>query len=117
MKASEARALSVEELHNTKVARNFWITVDGEQPWSCTGNSALQTVNRYEADVETVMLEAGLLWHTVTRHNPALGLQASITNFVPVSTEHKVELMRVTITNTGDQPVTCTPTAAIPARS
>ena len=62
---------------------------------------------------ETVTLEAGLLWHKVTRRNRRLGLRAEMLNFVPAGPD-PVELMQVTLTNTGDAPLTITPTAAIP---
>ncbi len=106
--------VSVEDLHNTRSARNFWAYVAGAGPWSATGNSARQLSQRFAGEpAERVTLEAGLLWHTVRRANDALGLAAEITNFVPAS-DDQVELMRVTLTNTGRGPLTITPTAAIP---
>ena len=105
--------LSVEDLHNTRTARNFWVHLEGEGPWSLTGNSAAQIAERFRHDVEQVTLEAGLLWHTLRRENRQLNLKAEITNFVPAG-EDRVELMRVTITNTGSQPRQVVPTAAIP---
>jgi cellobiose phosphorylase len=105
--------LSVEDLHNTRSARNFWVYMDGERPWSLTGNSAAQIANLFSEEAESVTLKAGLLWHTLTRENPQLGLRAEITNFVPAN-EDQVELMRVTITNSGSQPRNLIPTAAIP---
>ncbi|MCD4685888.1 MAG: cellobiose phosphorylase, partial [Anaerolineae bacterium] len=101
--------VSVEDLHNTRSARNFWVHIDGYGPWSATGNSARQIVR----DDDRVALTAGLLWHRVVRENQAIGLRAELTNFVPVE-RHNVELMRVTLTNTGTAPVVLTPTAAIP---
>src|SRR4030042_3948247 len=50
--------VSVEDLHNSRAARNFWVTV-GNQPWSVTGNSAEQTAHRLFADKETISLRAG----------------------------------------------------------
>ncbi len=32
--------VSVEDLHNTRSARNFWAYVAGFGPWSATGNSS-----------------------------------------------------------------------------
>ena len=116
--------VSVEDLHNTRSARNFWVYCNGFGPWSTTGNSASQISRTFlEDDDETVMLEAGLLWHKVTRRNRRLGLAAEITNFVPASNDESpgdgslgdlVELMQVTLTNSGSVPLTITPTAAIP---
>jgi cellobiose phosphorylase len=106
--------VSVEDLHNTRSARNFWVVVDGTAPWSATGNSALQVAQTFDADAgDTVTLQAGLLWHQVTRENRRLGLRAEITSVVPAG-DDPVELMQVTLTNTGDRPLALTPTAAIP---
>lgn len=103
--------VSVEDLHISRAARNFWIRTAAGQTWSATGNSAAQIAGTLGE--EEVALEAGILWHKVTRANPALGVQAEITNVVP-SSDDAVELMRVTLTNVGAEPVTLTPTAAVP---
>ncbi len=106
--------VSMEDLHNSRSARNFWVSVAGSDPWSATGNSAPQTAQRFsEHPLEKVTLEAGFLWHKVTRENPDLGLRAAVTNFVPASSD-TVELMKVTLTNLANQPICFTPTAAIP---
>ncbi len=106
--------VSVEDLHNTRSARNFWVTLAGYGPWSATGNSAPQIARAFAADSpETVTLEAGLLWHKVTRENRRLGLRAETLSLVPAGGD-PVELMQVTLTNIGDRPLTLTPTAAIP---
>ena len=104
--------ISVEDLHNKRSARNFWIYIDGYGAWSLTGNSAQQIAERLN-NTEKVGVEAGLLWHSVIRENSQLGLSAKITNFVPVS-DDMVELMQVCLTNHGAIPVEITPTAAIP---
>ncbi len=103
---------SVEDLHTSRAARNFWVKVAGHDAWSVTGNSAPQIARRLDHD-EDVKLKAGFLWHTLTRTNAALGLRAEVTNFVPPDAD-QVELMRVTLTNIGDDDLTFTPTAAIP---
>lgn len=102
---------SVEDLHNSRSARNFWVLVDGE-PWSATGGSAQQTAKHFGADAEKAQLKAGLLWQSVTRTH-ASGLQAEVTSFVPMTTD-RVEVMRVVLTNTGSQEVEIVPTAAVP---
>jgi cellobiose phosphorylase len=102
----------VQDLHNTRSARNFWVTMDGK-PWSVTGNSAAQIGQTCTASDQAVTMQAGFLWHTVNRRHPETGLHASITNFVPAS-EDNVELMRVTLTNLGHAPLDLIPTAAIP---
>ena len=103
--------VSVEDLHNSRSARNFWVYVESTGAWSATGNSAPQIAQSLE-DAERVTLDAGLLWHKVTRESPQFGLRAEITNFVPPSKD-QVELMQVALTNVTDHPLTLTPTAAI----
>jgi cellobiose phosphorylase len=104
--------VSVEDLHTSRAARNFWVKMNGREAWSVTGNSAPQIAQRLN-HAEVVKLEAGFLWHTLTRLNAALGLRAEVTNFVPPDADD-VELMRVTLTNIGADTLTLTPTAAIP---
>ena len=106
--------VSAEDLHNSKSARNFWINIKGEGPWSVSGNSPMQTAYSFQKDApETVRLEAGFLWHKIIRENKSLGIKAEVTNFAPAD-NHKVELMQVSITNTKDIAIEITPTAAIP---
>jgi cellobiose phosphorylase len=106
--------ISVEDLHNTRSARNFWLHIDGAGAWSVTGNSASQIAQNFaEKDDEQVILTAGFLWHQVSRTNKSLGLRAEMTSFVPASGD-QVELTLVSITNLSNQPVQFTPTAAIP---
>ena len=108
-----SQPLSVEDLHNTRSARNFWVYVEDAGPWSVTGNSAAQLADRFASSGKEVELEAGFFWHKITRDHPELGLKAQITNFVPESGD-RVELMRVRITNTGSEACRLTPTAALP---
>ena len=37
----------VENLHNSRGGRNFWVNIDGETPWSVAGNSARQKAEKY----------------------------------------------------------------------
>ncbi len=106
--------VSVEDLHNSRSARNFWVFVDGIGAWSAAGNSAAQKArNLADDDAEQVRLEAGFLWHKVIRENPQIGLRADITSFVPTS-DDQVELMKVTLTNISGLPLRITPVPAIP---
>jgi cellobiose phosphorylase len=124
IKAGQQRFLtlpvSAEDLHMSRAARNFWVNVAGCGAWSATGNSARQIAQNFVAeDAEQVEVQAGFLWHQVTRSNPALGLQAEITNFVPAGGDlpaeaNLVELMQVVLANVGQDPLNLTPTAAIP---
>ncbi len=101
--------VSVEDLHASRAARNFWIRTAGGAVWSAAGNSAPQTA----ATTDNVVLEAGILWHRITRTSPQLGLRAEITSLVPAGKE-TVELTQITLTNLGTAALTLTPTAAIP---
>ncbi len=104
--------VSVEDLHNTRSARNFWVSINGE-PWSVTGMRGGQGGQDVGAQHTATRLEAGFLWHAVHRVHAETGLAAEVVNFVPVG-EDTVELMRVTLTNQGDQALDLVPTAAIP---
>ena len=106
--------ISVEDLHNSRSGRNFWIYIDGYGPWSVAGASSRQRANIFDATgVEQVTLEAGLLWHKLARVNQQAGIQAETINFIPVD-EDRVELMQVTLINIGSTPLRLTPTVAIP---
>ncbi len=105
--------VSVEDLHNTRSPRDFWVQIAGVGPWSLAGNSAQQIAERWTEDGDEVTVEAGFLWHKVIRRHGRCGLRAEVLNFVPAG-EDRVELMQVTLTNTGDRPLVLTPTAAIP---
>ncbi|WP_252863307.1 GH36-type glycosyl hydrolase domain-containing protein [Paenibacillus riograndensis] len=105
--------LSVEDLHNSRASRNFWVYVDGKGAWSAAGNSARQNAGMYGEEAEDSELEAGLLWHRVTRESREFGIKAEITSFVPAGND-KVELMKVVLTNISAKELTVTPTAAVP---
>ena len=106
--------VSVEDLHNSRAARNFWVTIQGGGAWSVSGNAAPQIAQQFSSeDTEEASLEAGFLWHKLIRTNKKIGLHAETINFVPAS-DDRVELMMVTIKNISQTPITVTPTAAIP---
>lgn len=105
--------VSVMDLHNSKASRNFWVYIQGEGAWSVSGNSAKQQSELYMKEKEDSSVEAGFLWHKVSREHRANGLKAETINFVPM-TDDKVELMKVTLTNQGTKSITLTPTGAIP---
>lgn len=104
--------VSVEDLHNTRSARNFWVRINDE-PWSVSGNSARQISKGYSSVDENVRLRAGMLWHAVERTHQKSGLVASVLNFVPAA-DDAVELMRVTLKNTGSETLQLSPIAAVP---
>ncbi|OVE68924.1 cellobiose phosphorylase [Clostridium diolis] len=105
--------VSSEELHNNKSSRNFWVHVDGIGAWSATGVSAAQQAEAFSEDKEATELEAGIMWHKMTRKSKKYGIKSEIISFVP-SNDEKIELMKVTITNTSDNSKKVTPTVAIP---
>jgi cellobiose phosphorylase len=109
--------VSVEDLHNSRSARSFWVFIEDLGPWCVTGNSAAQSILRYDTsrsqDAESTHLEAGFLWHRITRSNTRLRMHAEITNFIPECTD-RLELMKVVLTNTADHVLRLVPTAAVP---
>jgi cellobiose phosphorylase len=105
--------VSVENLHDSRAARNFWVQAEGKFAWSATGNSADQVARHFTDDEEETVLEAGFLWQRVKRINARYGLQAVVTSFVPCSND-RVELMKITITNLSNDPLMLSATAAIP---
>jgi cellobiose phosphorylase len=90
------------DLHNLKSKRDFWLYIEG------AGAFSLANLGR-----EDTRLEAGFLYQTITRKIAKVNLETEITNFVPVSGE-PVELMSVTIKNTGRKQLAITPTCAVP---
>ncbi|HTL71123.1 MAG TPA: cellobiose phosphorylase [Candidatus Eisenbacteria bacterium] len=106
--------VTIEDLHNARTTRNFWAHIEGHGAWSLTGVSASQNADKFvRRRKEKVSLEAGMLWHKVQRENDELGLRSEIVNFAP-ATADTVELMIVTLTNTGRTKRRITPTSAVP---
>lgn len=104
---------SEDSLRSGRDSRNFWVRVNGGEPWSAVGQSAPQQARRFAPDCEETVLTGGLLWQRLTRENRGLGLRASTLSFVPAG-EERIEIMQVTLTNTGDRPLELSPTAAVP---
>jgi len=105
--------VSSEDLHNNKSSRNFWIYIEGKGPWSAAGASAMSAAKLFANDKEDTELEAGTMWHKMTRVSNILGIKSEIISFVPAC-QDTVELMKVTITNISDEEMVFSPTAAIP---
>ena len=104
--------VSVEELHNLRGSRNFWVLADGA-PWSVTGVSAeAETLKGTEFEEQTI-LTAGLMWHRLDRFSPKFRLSSSVTSFVPLD-ELPMELTLVTVKNEGERPVKLLPVSAVP---
>ncbi|MBP9733281.1 MAG: cellobiose phosphorylase [Candidatus Omnitrophica bacterium] len=100
--------VSSEDLHNSKTSRNFWVIQDGKNIWSAAG--VAKNKKNFQ---DLVSVEAGQLFHQLTRDNHTLSLKAVITNFIPSSGDH-VEIMRVEIHNTGSSETEIEAWAAVP---
>ena len=104
--------VSIENLHNNRNTRNFWCKIKGKGYWSACGVSAEQEFQKYTDKQDKSSLEAGFMWQKTTRESKKYQLRGEILSFIPV--DKNVEIMLVTITNTGRMAQTVTPTAAIP---
>ena len=105
--------VSVEELHNNKSTRNFWCIMEDGSCVSLTGVSAETMSKVFTEEKEECTVEAGMLWHKVSRQNQETGLASEIMSFVPIS-DGMVEIMMVTVTNNSDVDKTFSPVGAIP---
>ncbi len=108
------RPLVMEDLHNTRSTRNFWVYSERFGALSLTGCSARQFAES-AADCELVRttIQATFLAHSLIREDTKHGVRSEITHFCPV-TDDKIEITRVRITNIGGaalsfQPTTCFP--------
>lgn len=104
--------VSIENLHNNRSSRNFWIVTKDNTPWSVTGASLWQRADSFSDKKENTTLEAGFMWQRISRSAFSTPLSATVTSFVPYWCN--VEVMQVAIKNTGDKPLAVTPVAAVP---
>lgn len=104
--------VSAENLHNNRSTRNFWCHVENLGSWSATGASAEEESRKFTESQDNSEVIGGFMWQTMTRESRKYQLKSTIVSFVPLA--HDVEIMKVTITNTGKMQVSFTPTAAIP---
>ncbi|MFN0118369.1 MAG: GH36-type glycosyl hydrolase domain-containing protein [Elusimicrobiota bacterium] len=104
--------VSIEDLHLSRSSRNFWLVFDDKTktPWSVTGMSSWQKAS--PSDKEKSIVEAGHLWHQLTRVAPSLGLTAQVLSFIPPEGTH--EIFRVEIKNISRKSIRFTATSAIP---
>lgn len=106
--------VSIEDLHNNRSSRNFWICNKEMGAYSITGNSARQISETFtENDKIDMTIRGTFLAHTLIRKDPKAGITSEIITFCPV-TDDTVELMWVKITNTGGNDISLTPTTAMP---
>ena len=104
--------VSVENLHNNKNTRNFWLNFGGGRVWSAVGSSAEQEAEHFTDSQEESRVEGGFLWQKAVRASKKYGVEAEVTSFVPV--DANVEIMKVKIRNTKDSAAEFTPVAVIP---
>ena len=106
--------LVMQDLHNTRSARNFWIYTEEHGAYSISGNSARQLSEIYENDyrVQTT-IHGTFLSHTLIRDDRNAGIRSEVTIFSPV-TEDKVEIVRIRIANISAATISFVPTTAFP---
>lgn len=102
--------VSVENLHNNRGVRNFWVRVENAGLWSAVGASARQEAQRFTPEQEDSRLTAGFLWQRVERTSKEFGLTAEVTSFV----WQNAEVMAVTLRSSAEKPLRIQATAAIP---
>ncbi|MFH1414417.1 MAG: cellobiose phosphorylase [Candidatus Omnitrophota bacterium] len=100
--------VSRQDLTDLKASRNFWIYINKDKVWSATGVSK----DASNTKKDKYNLEAGLLWHKISRENKDIGLRAEILSFVPK--QEPIEIMLLKITNISSRKIKFVPTAAIP---
>lgn len=93
--------VTCEGLHNNKSTRNFWIRLEDGEYWSATGVSAKQQALKFTDKKEKTSLEAGLLYHKISRKSEELQLESEITSFVPWK-DAQIELTKIVIKNCGN---------------
>ena len=106
-------ATVTEELHRNVSGRNFWISIENKNPWSVAGNSVFQKAQKWTHHKDETEVEGRLGAFISRRKNEHFGLAAEVTVFVP-DTNDFVELMKVAIRNTSINPITFTPSYALP---
>lgn len=95
------KPVSTEDLRAD--VRNFFVDVEGR------GIVSLAE----EANGSCAKVDAGPLWHKLTRTFDHGNIVLEACNFIPATGEH-LELMRVSITNNGKQTIKITPTVVVP---
>lgn len=107
--------VSVEDLHMSNNGRNIWIRINEKNIWAANGCGPIQVMARYKEDEacqDIVSVEAGRLWHKMTRSNPFLGISVTVLNYTPIG--YQAEMMKVSVRNIGNNDLTIEPTIAIP---
>ena len=102
---------SVEDLHNYKSKRNFWLRFEDGTLRSATGSSVWQKAD----GTNSVTVRAGLLWHEIETEivNGNDRIEARVLNFAPAE-DVTCEIMRVSLVNTGEGCISFDPVAVVP---
>lgn len=104
--------VSIENLHNNRSTRNFWLVGQDGTAISLTGASAAQEAVKFTPQQDDSRLTAGFMWHTLERVIRHVHIHATLTSFVPVA--DNVEILLLTVENQGATSQCFTPYAAIP---
>ena len=104
--------VSIENLHNNRSTRNFWLVGQDGTAISLTGASAAQEAVKFTPQQDDSRLTAGFMWHTLERVIRHVHIHATLTSFVPVA--DNVEILLLTVENQGAASQCFTPYAAIP---
>ena len=104
--------VSSENLHNDKSSRNIWCRINQSFWWSATGKSSQAQAELFTKNKEKTSLEAGFMNHQITRVSN-FGLTSELISFVP-SSDERVEITGITLTNHSDSPMEISVFSAIP---
>lgn len=102
-----------EDLHRVNNSRNFWVYVEGKEPWSITGVGANSKKNKWQSNEEETTVKGEIGLFHLEKINKNLALKATSTVYVPPVNEF-VEVTKVELENIGSAPVEIHPTAAVP---
>ena len=106
--------VSVEDLHNSRSTRNFWVYTEEKGAFSVAGNSVRQRADHcFKDDEKNSKIICGLLYHSLYYSIPELHLKCVFTTFCP-SNEDVVEVNRIELENDGLESLEFVPTAAFP---
>lgn len=104
--------VSIDNLHNNRSTRNFWIKNQFGQIASLTGASARQEAQKFSDEQEESRISAGFMWQKLERQLKKPQLTATLTSFIPHN--ENVEIMQIDIINKSEVEQILTPYAAIP---
>lgn len=104
--------VTMEDLHNNRSGRNFWIWDPVLGAYSLTGNSAKQLSEQFSDKVQC-KVTGEFLAHTLERVDEQNGICSRIVSFCPCG-DDTVELMWVRVTNISERTMEITATTSIP---